>query len=184
MKLNLSRKTWYVLLLIAAALGMANGFAMLFGQELAFLELFDFGGCGLAALFLAAEQDASPEDGPKLAKHASRMPNAFSGAYFGCFAAILVSYILLGSASGAVRLTIFWPLLAWIEYKRGEPVLQQLRLLIFIEIFHAAALIGINNGLSGFSVFSVVLWILACTARGWLAIILYKNAKNEADSNG
>jgi hypothetical protein len=173
MKLHFSEKTWYFLLLAAAALGMADGFAMLFGQDASFLELFAFGGCGLAALFLAAQQRPLDEEGASLARHAPRKPNPYSSFYFVCFIAVLASYFLFGSRL-ALRLTIFWPLLVFCEYKRGKPVLQQLRLLVFIEILQAAAVLCMNAGVAGFGVLSIVFWILTCTARGWAALVLYK----------
>ncbi|MCI2046306.1 MAG: conjugal transfer protein TraD [Faecalibacterium sp.] len=181
MKLHFSRKTWYFLLLAAAALGMADGFAMLFSQDYSFLELFAFGACGLAALFLAAEKapDAA-EDAVRLKPHAAQKANPQSGIYFGCFVALLVSYILFGGHA-AMRLTVFWPVFVLAEYRRGAKVQQQLRLLVFIEILQAAALLCVNAGLTGFGILATVFWILTCTARGWAALSLYKGRMEPAE---
>lgn len=166
MKLHFSRKTWYFFLLVAAALGMADGFGMLAGLDLSFLELVSFAASGISVLFLAAERPENPAPG-------RAGPSPWSGALFGCFLALLVSYILFGSHM-AMRLTVFWPLWVLVEYKRGGRVGQQLRLLVFAEILQAALLVAVNTGAAGLDLLTALFWVLVCLARGWAALALYR----------
>lgn len=173
MKWKFTRKTWYFMLLAMAALGMADGFGMAFGVDLSFFEAISFGGNGLAALFLAAQKAPASADGAR-----RRAANPYSGLYFAAFLALLVSYLLFGDKM-TMRLTVFWPLLAFVEQKRGMKLRQQMRLLIFSELLQAAALIAVQLGQTAFLMLAVVFWILLCIARGWAALALYRQRDPE-----
>ena len=177
MKLHFTRKTWYFFMLAAAAAGMADGFAMLAGQDYSFLEMLSFAACGIAVLFLAAEKP--PVRDPALAaRRHGRNPGPWSGPLFGCFVALLVSYILFGSHM-AMRLTLFWPLWVWVEYRRGGRVGPQLRLLVFAEVMQAALLLAVNGGVASLQWLAMLFWILLCLARGWAALVLYRQKDND-----
>lgn len=167
MKLHFSRKTWYFFLLVAAAAGMADGFGMLAGVDLSFLEMVSFAAAGISVLFLAAEQPQAQDAA------AEKKPGPWAGPLFGCFVALLVSYILFGSHM-AMRLTVFWPLWLLVEAKRGGRVWQQLRLLVFAELMQAALLVAVNMGTAGLDLLATLFWVLVCLARGWAALVLYR----------
>jgi hypothetical protein len=174
MKLRFTRKTWYFLLLTAAAVSMADGFGRLAGLSLSFFETVAFGFCGLAALFLAAQKEPGSDEGVTLSGKRSRgrpMPQA--GAFFVCFLILLTGYLLADSTL-AMRTPIFWPLLVYIELRRGMPVRAQLRLLLFSEILQFGALLAANAAVPGFGMLNTVFWILTCAARGWAALVLYR----------
>jgi hypothetical protein len=174
MKFKFTRKTWYFMLLAAASLGMADGIGMLAGADLSFFETVSFGLCGLSALFLAAEK------APAVPGEAHRAANPHSGLYFACFLAALVSYLAFGGAH-AMQLTVFWPLLVFIEQKRGFELRQQWRLLLFSEIIHALAFCAVSFGKQeNFATLAVVLWILTSAARGWAALALYRRRDPDA----
>lgn len=158
MKLLFTRKTWYFLLIAAAALSLVNACSALGGMNFSFLDTIAFGVTGLACLFLAAEKGST---------------GAQRGAYFAAFAALLVSYLLFGYA-GATRLTLAWLLLLWQEQRSGRPLQAQLRLVLFTEIVHAAVFVAGNAGLAAFSFWAQVLWVLLCAARAWAALVLYR----------
>lgn len=168
MKLHFSRKTWYFMLILSAALSLADGLALLFGEQMAMLETLAFAGAGMAVLFLAAEKEPGPDGKP------GKMANPQSGRYMLAFFVLLLSYILFGW-SMAARLTLFWPVLAWVESQRGMEVKGQLKLLIFSEVIQIGLLL--TQIRSGLGRAASILWVLVCITRGWLAIALYKQNK-------
>lgn len=168
MKLHFSRKTWYFMLILSAALSLADGIGLLFGVQMPGLETLAFAGAGMAVLFLAAEKELGP-DGQK-----GKTANPHSGQYMLAFFILLLSYILFGW-NMAARLTLFWPFLAWVENKRGMEVTGQLRLLIFSEVIQIGLLLAQIP--AGLGTAAGILWVLVCVTRGWLAISLYKQNK-------
>lgn len=161
---HFSRKTWYFLLVIAAAASMLNGMAVLAGQDFSFLEMIAFGATGLAVLFLAAEKDN---------------PVPLRKAYFGVFVVFLMSY-MFGAPLGYVFSAMGWPLLLVVEWRRGMPVQQPLRLVVFAEVMHLALLLATLAGVNA-SFLTNLFWVLTAIARGAGALALYR-AKSSDDA--
>ena len=117
MNLKMTRRTWYALLLTAAACSLLAGFAAFAGQQLGLLDQLAFGATALAALFLAAEKGS---------------PKQEKTGYFGVFVLLMLAYV-----AGAPLAHLFgaavWPLLLAVERRRGMPVAQPLRLVCFAE---------------------------------------------------
>lgn len=168
MKLHFSRRTWYSLLVLSAALSLADALALLAHVDMTFLESLAFAAAGMAVLFLAAEKQPGPDGKP------GKTANPQSGSYFCAFVVLLLSYALFGWTVAA-RVTLFWPVLAWVEKKRGMQVGQQLRLLIFVEVMQIGMVLAQHN--TGLGMAAGILWALVCVTRGWLAITLYKANK-------
>ena len=168
MKLHFTRKTWYFMLLLAAACSLADAIGLLVGENMAFLETLAFALAGMAVLFLAAIKQPNP-DGTK-----GKVANPYSGKYMAAFFVLLLSYILFGWQLAA-RLTLFWPVLAWVELRRGQPVKQQLQLLIFSELIQIGIFLAQLS--TGLGLAAGILWVLVCVTRGWLALSLYRQSK-------
>lgn len=165
--LHFSRKTWYFLLLAAAAASMLNGFAVLAGQDFSFLELLSFGATGLAVLFLAAEKSN---------------PMRLRQAYFGVFMVLLLGYIF-GAPLGYVFSALVWPLLLVTEARRGMPVQKQLRLVVFAEVMHLVLLLATLAGVNA-SFFTNLFWVLTAIARGAGALALYRAGEPDHPAEG
>lgn len=168
MKLRFTRKTWYLMLLLSAAFGLADAIALLFGENMAIWKTLGFAAAGMAVLFLAAYKEPGPDGQP------GRTANPYSGKYLVAFFCLLLSYVLFGSHL-APRLTLFWPVLGWVEHQRGMPVAPALRLLIFTEVIQIGLLLAQLRTGVGMAV--SILWALVCITRGWMAMILYKKSK-------
>ena len=166
MKLNFTRRTWYFCLLIAAAVSMLNGFAVLAGSSsLFFLEQCAFCLEAMAVLFLAAQKGA---------------PKAEKGQYFGVFVVLMVSYMFAGWIA-YVCAALAWPLLLAVEAKRGAPIQRQLSLVGVAETLHLLlCLASVYGGVSALSFWTNILWLLVTIARGAAALQLYKHAEEAA----
>lgn len=159
MKLKFTRKTWYFFLLVAAAASMLNGFAVLGGMDFSFLEMVAFCITGITVLFLAAEKGAPAKE---------------KRNYFGIFVVLMLSYVVNGWAA-YVASALVWPALLAMEYQRGEPIQRQLQLVGAAEVFHLMFLLLTRYaGMEGLSFWTNLLWVLLACARGWAALILYK----------
>lgn len=162
MKLQFTRKTWYALLLTAAAVTLLNAFFTLAGTSYSLLESISFCAVGMALLFLAAQKGA---------------PGGEKGAYFFVFLVLLCSYMLSGWA-GYVCAAAVWPMLLHVEYKRGRPVQRQLQLVGAAEALHLLLLLAVLYGnLTALRFWANLLWVLLACARGWAALTLYKEQK-------
>ena len=168
MKLRFTRKTWYLMLVLSAAFGLADALALMIGENMAIWKTLGFAAAGMAVLFLAAYKQPGPDGQP------GRTANPYSGKYLLAFFLLLLSYVMFGSHL-APRLTLFWPVLAWVEQQRGMPVANQLRLLIFTEVIQIGLLLAQLRTGVGMAV--SILWALVCVTRGWLALTLYKQTK-------
>jgi hypothetical protein len=159
-----TRKTWYFLLLAAAAASMANGLAVLAGLDFSFLELCAFCATALAVLFLAAQKGA---------------PAAEKRRYFAVFVLLLVSYTV-GGPLAYLCAALAWPVLLVAEQKRGAALERQLRLVCFAEVVHLAlTLLAEYGGFASLRFFSNLFWVLLAAARGWAALALYKSAPRQ-----
>lgn len=168
MKFRFTRKTWYFLLIVSAAFSLAEALGWLFGESMGFLSQLAFAAAGMAVLFLAAQKELGPDGCP------GKTANPFSGKYMIAFFALLVSYVLFG-AKMAARMTLFWPVLAWVEYKRGMNVGAQMKLLCFSEVIQMGLLLAQMQ--TGIGWTARILWVLVCITRGWLGVTLYKASK-------
>lgn len=168
MKLHFTRKTWYLMLLLSAACSLTDAGLMLFGENQAVWKTLGFAAAGMVVLFLAAEKQLGSTGRP------GKMANPYSGWYMMAFFVLLASYVLFGSHL-APRMTLFWPVLAWVEQKRGMPVSNQLKLLIFSEVVQIGMLVAQLR--TGLGLAAGILWVVVCITRGWLAMVLYKNCK-------
>ncbi len=168
MKLHFTRKTWYLMLLLSAAFSLTDAGLLLFGENQAVWKTLAFAAAGMAVLFLAAEKEVGPTG------VSGKMANPYSGWYMLAFFLLLGSYVLVGSHL-APRITLFWPVLAWVEKKRGMPVDNQLKLLIFSELIQIGLLLAQLR--TGLGLASGILWVVVGITRGWLALVLYKNSK-------
>ena len=113
MKLKFTRKTWYFLLLAAAAMSMLGGFAVLGGMDFSGLELIVFCLTGIAVLFLAAQKGAP-----------AREKRNFTGV----FVVLMLSKLAAGGWAGDICSALVWPALLATEYERGRPIQRQLQL--------------------------------------------------------
>jgi hypothetical protein len=162
--LHFTRKTWYFLLLAAAAASMANGFAVLVGQDFSFLELCAFCAAALAVLFLAAQKGT---------------PAPEKRRYFAVFVLLLFSYAT-GGLLAYVCAALAWPVLLVAEQKRGAHLERQLRLVCFAEAIHLAlTLAATYSGADSLRFFANLFWVLLAAARGWAALVLYKGTPRE-----
>ena len=168
MKLRFTRKTWYLMLLLSAAFGLADALALMVGENMAIWKTLGFAAAGMAVLFLAAYKEPGPDGKP------GRTANPYSSKYLLAFFLLLFSYVMFGSHL-APRLTLFWPVLGWVELKRGMPVAAPLRLLIFTEVIQIGLLLAQLRTGVGMAV--SILWALVCVTRGWLSLVLYKQSK-------
>lgn len=164
MKLEFTRKTWYALLFVAAAVSLLNALAALAGAGYSLLESIAFCAEGLAVLFLAAQKGA-----PKTEKR----------GYFGVFVLLMLSYVLAGWL-GYICAAAVWPALLYVEYKRGAPIERQMRLVGGAEVLHLAfVLASLYGRLSSLQFWANLLWALLACARGWAAMSLYKATREE-----
>lgn len=154
--LKLSRKTWYALLVFAAAAQLLNACAVLTGHNWGFLDTLGFSGTGMAILFLAAEKGS---------------PKAEKQGYFFAFLALLLGY-LFGAPLGYLFGALAWPLLLLTEQKRGSAVQNRLRLVAFAEVMHTALLLA-AGAMAAAGFWANLLWLLTCAARGSGALALY-----------
>jgi hypothetical protein len=155
-----TRKTWYFLLLASAAASMANGFAVLIGQDFSFLELCAFCAAALAVLFLAAQKGA---------------PAPEKRRYFAVFVLLLVSYAT-GGLLAYLCAALAWPVLLAAEQKRGAHLERPLRLVCFAEALHLALTLAVTyGGVDSLRFFANLFWVLLAAARGWAALVLYKS---------
>jgi hypothetical protein len=158
-----TRKTWYFLLLASAAASMANGFAVLIGQDFSFLELCAFCAAALAVLFLAAQKGA---------------PAPEKRRYFAVFVLLLFSYAT-GGLLAYVCAALAWPVLLATEQKRptcGAPLQRPLRLICFAEALHLALTLAVTyGGVDALRFWANLFWVLLAAARGWAALVLYKS---------
>jgi hypothetical protein len=167
-KLIFTRKTWYFLLLVAAAASMANGLAVLAGLDFSFLELCAFCASALAVLFLAAQKGA---------------PAPEKRRYFAVFVLLLLSYAT-GGLLAYVCAALAWPVLLVTEQKRqkrGAQLERPLRLVCFAEAAHLAlTLLAAYGGFASLRFFANLFWVLLAAARGWAALALYKTTPRES----
>jgi hypothetical protein len=158
--LRFTRKTWYFLLLAAAAASMANGFAVLVGQDFSFLELCAFCATALAVLFLAAQKGT---------------PAPEKRRYFAVFVLLLFSYAT-GGLLAYVCAALAWPVLLATEQKRGAQLERPLRLVCFAEALHLALTLAVTyGGTDSLRFLANLFWVLLAAARGWAALVLYKS---------
>ena len=165
--LPFSRKTWYFLLLAAAAASMLNGFAVLAGQDFSFLELLAFGATGLAVLFLAAERSN---------------PMRLRQAYFGVFVILLLGYIF-GAPLGYVFSALVWPLRLVTESRRGGRVRERRGRGGVAEVGRRVLLLATLAGLNA-SFFTNLFWLLTAIARGAGALALYRAGEPDHPAEG
>jgi len=165
MKLKFTRKTWYFFLLVAAAATLLNGLAVLAGQDYSFLEMVAFCITAIAVLFLSAQKGAQPGE---------------KGAYFFVFLVLMGSYIIDGWAA-YICAAAAWPMLLHIEFKRGRPIEQQMKLVAVAEALHLAfVLCKVYADISSMAFWANLLWVLLACARGWAAMTLYKTQEEQA----
>lgn len=164
MKATVTRKTYYLMGLAAACCTMAGAFFALSGDPIAPLESIAFALTGLMFLFLAAVKGSPAKEKQK---------------YFLCFLVTLAANVLFPGLPtlNYILMALPWPLFGWLELNRGNPVLGQLRLLAFGEALAAVARVAValnvaGLGRSGWLYYAME--ILACAARGWLALTLYR----------
>ncbi|MGN0708245.1 MAG: conjugal transfer protein TraD [Faecalibacterium sp.] len=163
--LKFTRRTWYFFLLAAAGISMLNGFAVLAGQDLSFLETISFCMTAIAVLFLAARKGA---------------PSREKGRYFGVFMILMLSYLFAGWI-GYIASALAWPALLAVEYRRGAPIPRLLQLVGLTEALHLIfVLFTVYGGIGALSFWSNVLWVLLAAARGAAALKLYQWQEEEA----
>jgi hypothetical protein len=139
---------------------MANGFAVLIGQDFSFLELCAFCAAALAVLFLAAQKGA---------------PAPEKRRYFAVFVLLLVSYAT-GGLLAYLCAALAWPVLLAAEQKRGAHLERPLRLVCFAEALHLALTLAVTyGGVDSLRFFANLFWVLLAAARGWAALVLYKS---------
>ncbi len=160
-----SRKTWYVLLIIAAALSMSASLFALVGQDMTSLNVAAFAIMGLSVLFLAAEKSNDTK---------------LRGSYFKSFLLAMLGYIFAGGL-GLIGAGLAWPMLLYTEQKRGVAITQQLRLLIFAEAIYAAFWMLAFGGDENMYLFVNLFALLKAVARGWAAFVLYRDEKIKAE---
>lgn len=164
MKLKFTRKTWYFFLLAAAAVTLLNGLAVMAGSSFSLLEQIAFCMTGITALFLAAQKGA---------------PAWEKRAYFGVFVLLMLEYIFSG-AVGYVFGAAVWPALLAVEIKRGAPVTRPAQAVGYAESLHLLfVLTAVYGNVTPLRFWANVLWVLLACARGWAALILYKNEVDE-----
>lgn len=151
--------------MLAAAVTLLNAFFTLAGASYSLLESIAFCAEGLAVLFLAAQKDGKPGE---------------KGAYFFVFLILMGSYIL-GGWAGNLCAAAAWPTLLHVEFKRGMPVEQQMKLVGVAEGLHFVLLAAVLYGsMIALSFWTNLLWALLAIARGWAALTLYKAQKEPA----
>lgn len=160
--LRFSRKTWYALLLLAAACSLLNGCAALAGQSFGLLDQLAFGCTALAVLFLAAEKGSPKQD---------------KSGYFGVFLLLMLGYVF-GAPVGHLFGAAAWPVLLWVEKRRGAPVADQFRLVLFAEAAHLLLLLLTLGGVNA-SFVTNLMFLLTGVARGAAALKLYKTTAAE-----
>ncbi len=160
-----SRKTWYLLLVISAALSMSASLFALIGQDMTSLNVAAFAIMGLTVLFLAAEKSNDTK---------------LRGSYFKSFLLAMLGYVF-GSALGLIGAGLAWPMLLYTEQKRGAAVMQQLRMLIFAEAMYAAFWMLASGGNENVYLFVNLFALLKSVARGWAALVLYRDEKSKVE---
>lgn len=170
--LNITRKTYYALGLLAAAASAAGAFGALAGQAMAFLDNVAFALTGMMFLLLAAVKGS---------------PKQQKGRYFACFMLLILSSCLAGPG-GRLLSASYWPVFLWVEVLRDAPAGEaggpsRLRLgtvartLTLCEglacLFWMAVSVG---GLESLMLVANVFWLLTALTRGWAAMRLYKGS--------
>ncbi len=130
------------------------------GLSIGVLGVAAFGAMGLGVLFLAAEKGNS-----------ERLRNW----YFASFALGMCGYAF-GGVLGLVGGAAAWPVLAYTETKRGAPLEQPLRFLIFAECIYAAFVaLVLYGGFTSLVFYGNICGIFTAIARGRIALLLMRS---------
>lgn len=164
-KITLARKYDYLLAIVAVACTMAGALAVLAGQPMTLADNTGFVLTGMTFLLLAAVA-GSP------AKEKRR--------YFLCFLILLLSTVSVTPAVNGLLAGLYWPLFAWAELRRGQPVERPTRLVAGAEgLCFCLRLMAFWSGQTAFRLLTNVFFVLVTVARGWLALELYRANKND-----
>lgn len=165
-KLNITRKTYYALGLLAAAASAAGAFGALAGQAMAFLDNVAFALTGMMFLLLAAIKGS---------------PKQQKGRYFACFVLVILSSCLAGPAGRLVAAS-YWPVFLWVEALRDVSAAPAARTLTLCEglacVFWMAVSVG---GLESLMLIANLFWLLTALTRGWAALRLLRAAEKDPD---
>ncbi len=168
MKDKFTRKTWYSVLVLSAAVSLSAGFAALIGVSLNNFNFVAFGAMGLATLFLAAERDNERK---------------IQNGYFFSFLLALLGYIL-GGIEGVIASSLAWPLLFYTETRRGAKILPQLQMLLLAELASAVfTILVFFENMPHLGLYLNIFSLLSAIARGWGAYILLKTTNSNKGAN-
>lgn len=165
MKLKLSKKTYYMLGVLAGALTLVRAVAAMAGLGLALLDSVAFGCAGLMLLFLASVKGTPMEDKRSL---------------FGCFLLLIASVFFNAPLLQIVLMGLVWPCFAAFEKNRDERLAPVCRLVFAAEFLWMGLRV-----LAELGELSVLAWpsnlagTFAAAARLWLCVKLYKRERDE-----
>ena len=168
LNLNITRRTYYALGLLAAAASAAGAFGALAGQAMAFLDSTAFALTGMMFLLLAAVKGS---------------PRQQKGRYFVCFVLLILSSCFAG-AVGRLLAASYWPALLWFEALRGEDGASAAaaRTLTLCEGLACLFWLAVSaGGLKSLMLIANLFWLLTALTRGWAALRLFRAAGQAPD---
>ena len=164
--LNITRKTYYALGLLAAACSAAGAFGALAGQAFAVLDSIAFALTGMMFLLLAAVKGS---------------PKQQKGRYFACFVLLILSSCLAG-AGGRLLAASYWPVFLWVETLRNKDAAPAARTLTLCEGLACLFWIMVSvGGLESLMLVANLFWLFTTLTRGWAALRLFRFAGQNPD---
>ncbi len=161
-KLSITRKTYYALGVVAAALSMGQAIMVLFGTSMELLEHISFGLTGLMLLFLAAVKGSDKREKTR---------------YFLCFLLLLFgSGMVLGLPwVDRVAAGLAWPVFLWYEELRQSGLRSQAWAVSGTEAASFLLwLLVVPGKRTELIPAANVLWLAVVLMRAWAILTLYK----------
>ena len=175
LNLNITRKTYYALGLLAAAASAAGAFGALAGQAMSFLDSAAFALTGIMFLLLAAIKGS---------------PKQQKGRYFACFMLLILSSCFTGPV-GRLLSASYWPVFLWVETLREDSAAAPAarlwpgtaaRTLTLCEALACLFWIAVSaGGLESLILFANLFWLFTTLTRGWAALRLFRAAGQDAE---
>ena len=165
MKLNLTKKTYYSLGAIAAALVLVQSVASTVGMAMSLLDSIAFGFTGLMFLFLASVKGTEMSDKRSL---------------FGCFLLLVGSMFFNVPLLQIVLLAFVWPCFAAYEKNRDARLASPFKAVCLMEfLWMGLKIVATLGEVTALSVPANLAGMGAAAARLWLCVCLYRRERDE-----
>lgn len=165
-KLNITRRTYYALGLLAAACSAAGAIGALAGQSFAVLDSIAFALTGMMFLLLAAVKGSEKQQ---------------KGRYFACFMLLILSNAGLPVPVSRLLAGCYWPVFLWVETLRDGSAGRAARTLTGCEVLACMFWMAVSaGGIESLILVSNLFWLLTALTRGWAALLLFRKSAEDA----